>query len=186
MRNERGNAIALVLLILAVVSLVGAGALMMSRYDLKFSAALRSYDKGFNLADGGSTLSYRDLAKHDREQSLSLQADYQTNPPTPLTVYCSCIKSSDCSSTQFIEQGMCLSGRCVERQAGDFNSQVQIVDYRTALTADGDGWEAGAYYNENWNGLGVSERAKGRKTSAFMASNTTVQANVRKKKLTGN
>jgi hypothetical protein len=182
MRNERGNAIALVLLILAVVSLVGAGALMMSRYDLKFSAALRSYDKGFNLADGASAISYRDIGAHDREQSQSLKADYQTNPSPSVTIHCQCIRSSECSAVPVT----CPGGRCVKSEFGDFTAQVQIVDYRTGLKDDGDGWEAGSYYNENWNGMGVSQRAREKTTSTYMASNTTVLSNVLKKKQTGN
>ncbi len=61
MRNERGNVIALVLLILSVVSLIGAGTMLMSKYDMKFSSAFTSYDKGFNLADGAALAAYRRL-----------------------------------------------------------------------------------------------------------------------------
>jgi Tfp pilus assembly protein PilX len=179
MKNERGNAIALVLLILAVVSLVGAGALMMSRHDLRFSHALRSYDMGFNLADGAATISYRDLAKHDREQSLSLKADYETNTPNPKTVFCQCTQPGNCCTSS---EASCP--RCVDRAAGNYYVNVQIVDYRTSLSNDGAGWEAGSYYNENWNGQGVAQRAPG-KTGAYATGNACVQANILKKKQTG-
>lgn len=56
--TESGIAVALVLLILALVTLVGAGLMAQSRMDSKYNAALRTYDKMFNLADGGAARSY--------------------------------------------------------------------------------------------------------------------------------
>ena len=189
MRNERGNVVALVLLILAVVSLVGAGTLMMSRYDLKYTAALRSYDKGFNLADGGATISYRDLSKRDREQSLTsdssdgsaITSEYKTTAPKAKTIYCHCIDPANCSSAS--TKASCP--RCVDRTAGDYDAKIQIVDYSTAITEEA-GWEAGSYYTVLWNGLGVAERAPGKKSSDYKTANSTVQANVAKKSQTGN
>lgn len=179
MRNERGNVIALVLLILAVVSLVGAGALMMSRYDLKFTGALKSYDKGFNLADGGATVSYRDLAKRDREQGLALKSDYRTNPPAALTIYCHCVNPANCAT----ETAKATCARCIDRAAGNYDVTLQIIDYRTASTLQ-PGWEAGSYYNEFWNGNGVATRAPSQ-TGTWRTANSTVQTNVSKTKQTG-
>ena len=57
MRSEKGSAVALVLLVLGVISLIGVAALLQSRLDLRFATALQSYDKMFNLADGSAKLS---------------------------------------------------------------------------------------------------------------------------------
>jgi Tfp pilus assembly protein PilX len=179
MRNEKGNVIALVLLILAVVSLVGAGALMMSRYDLRFTGALKSYDKGFNLADGGATVGYRDLAKRDREQAQSMTADYTTNPPTPFIIYCHCVDPGNCAS----ETAKATCARCIDRAAGNYDVTLQIVDYRTSSTLQ-PGWEAGSFYNEYWNGSGVASRAPAQ-SGAWKTANATVQTNVSKTKQTG-
>jgi hypothetical protein len=176
MRNERGNVIALVLLILAVVSLVGAGALMMSRYDLKFTAALKSYDKGFNLADGGATVMYRYLAKLDPEQTLTGESaplsTLKEKPPTAQTKFCHCADPANCSS----ESTKATCTRCVDRAAGDYDAKVQFVDY-TNETTSMPGWESGGTL-VFWNGLGVSERAPGKIAAKYQTANSTVQANV--------
>jgi hypothetical protein len=57
MKSQKGSAVALVLLILGVISLIGVAALLQSRLDLRFATALQSYDKMFNLADGAAKLS---------------------------------------------------------------------------------------------------------------------------------
>ncbi len=58
MKSQKGSAVALVLLVLGVISLIGVAALLQSRLDLRFATALQSYDKMFNLADGASKLSF--------------------------------------------------------------------------------------------------------------------------------
>jgi hypothetical protein len=54
--NDRGNAVAIVLLVLAVVSILGAGLLTQSTMDLKFATAYKSHATAFNLADGAASL----------------------------------------------------------------------------------------------------------------------------------
>lgn len=61
MNKERGMAVALVLLILAVVSLLGAGLMVQSIMNTRFSSAQKNYDKMFNLADGGATYGYNKI-----------------------------------------------------------------------------------------------------------------------------
>ena len=58
-------------MILGVVSLIGVGLMSMSRLDIKFSAAIRNYDKMFNLADGANALAVKDLKTKDREDQTS-------------------------------------------------------------------------------------------------------------------
>ncbi len=54
--NERGNAVAIVLMVLAVVSLLGVGLLTQSRIDMKFVNSFKSHNTAFNLADGAASL----------------------------------------------------------------------------------------------------------------------------------
>jgi len=54
--NERGNAVAIVLLVLAVVSLIGVGLLTQSRIDLKFATSYKSHTTAVNLADGAASM----------------------------------------------------------------------------------------------------------------------------------
>jgi hypothetical protein len=52
--GERGVAVALVMLILALVTLAASGMVLQSRLDTKHNRALSNYDKMFNLADAGA------------------------------------------------------------------------------------------------------------------------------------
>lgn len=54
MNRQKGSAVVVVLLILAVLSLLGAGLMVQSRYDTKFNRAQGSHDKMVNLADGAA------------------------------------------------------------------------------------------------------------------------------------
>jgi hypothetical protein len=56
--NDRGNAVAIVLLVLAVVSIVGVGLLTQSTMDLKFATSYKSHAAAFNLADGAASLAF--------------------------------------------------------------------------------------------------------------------------------
>ncbi len=65
MRSERGSAIAIVLLILGVVSLVGAGLLLQSSFDTKVTQAQKNYDRTFGLADSAASLAYPEILAKD-------------------------------------------------------------------------------------------------------------------------
>jgi hypothetical protein len=62
MRNEKGSAIVIVLLVVGIISVAGVGLLIQSKFDTRFTSSLRSYDKVFNLADGGSYLASEAVA----------------------------------------------------------------------------------------------------------------------------
>ena len=57
MKGERGSAIAVVLLLLGVLGLLGAGLMVQTRYDTKVVSAQGSYGKMLNLADGSAKYS---------------------------------------------------------------------------------------------------------------------------------
>jgi hypothetical protein len=60
--NDKGNAVAIVLLVLAVTSLIGVGMLTQSRMDVKFATSHKSRNTAFNLADGAASLALIALA----------------------------------------------------------------------------------------------------------------------------
>ncbi len=133
MADNRGSAIALVLMILAVVSLIGVGLITLSRMDVKFTSALNSYDKMFNLADGASTRAFYDLKIKDREQDLS-----------------------------FVGQSVRLDNiyQANEVAVGNYYSSLILDGYSTEPSS---GWEIGnrGYYQEYWIGEGKGKRTSG-------------------------
>jgi hypothetical protein len=181
MQDESGNIIALVMLILAVISLVGAGALLMSRYDVRYTGALRSYDTVFNLADGATTLSYKYLGRHKSDQALTgesaVTSKSNIKPPTPQTIFCQCKNSSECSSTPPVT---CPSGRCIDKSAGDFQSQIQFVPPINDNVKYMQGYEPNSVYIQYWNGVGAANRGHGQlvTTTDVNLSNATVAASV--------
>ncbi len=56
--DERGVAVALVMLVLALVTLAATGLVLQSRMDTKYNRALGNYDKMFNLADAGAVRAF--------------------------------------------------------------------------------------------------------------------------------
>jgi PilX N-terminal len=137
MGNSRGFALVIVLLLLALVSLLGVAMLSMSRMDLKFTAALKSYDRTLNLADGASGMSFMDLRKQDRE-----------------------------SQTNFIGQGSVRIDdiyKGTEHKVGDYHASLILQGYDTSAKKQ-PGWEAGpgsggeGYHRQFWIGEGKGVR----------------------------
>lgn len=58
MKNEKGAAIALVLLILGVVSLILAGVVVQRQFDTRLNMAQSNRSKMFNLADGAASMAF--------------------------------------------------------------------------------------------------------------------------------
>ena len=75
MRNNRGYAIITVLLILGLISILGAGLLTMSRLDINFTGAAKNYDVLFNLADGACSIAYNDIVFN----GVSTNKNYQSS-----------------------------------------------------------------------------------------------------------
>ncbi len=67
MNNNRGSAVAIVLMILGVISLVGVALLTQSRIDTKFTAAVTAYDKTSGLADGATARALNWLENNSTE-----------------------------------------------------------------------------------------------------------------------
>ncbi len=75
--NERGNAVAIVLMVLAIVSLLGVGLLTQSRIDMKFVTSFKSHNTVFNLADGAASLALTRV-------SFTMAPMYDGNPAPTL------------------------------------------------------------------------------------------------------
>ena len=56
---------AIVLMVLAVVSLIGVGLLSQSIIDFKFASSYKSHNTAFNLADGAASLALARVAFTD-------------------------------------------------------------------------------------------------------------------------
>ena len=88
--SDRGNAVAIVLLVLAVVSLVGVGMLTQSRIDLKFATSYKSHATAFNLADGAASLAYTTVSfsfapPYDGHSAPQLLNTHYSDPQFPTT-----------------------------------------------------------------------------------------------------
>jgi hypothetical protein len=156
MHNNRGSVILLVMLLLGVVTLIAVGALVMSIYDQKFTSALKSYDKGFNLADGAAALAFGDLVRQDREQDIAFTDPL--HPPPAKTIFCQCADPANCrdASTPRTEAAGTVRGDCkrsIERIAGNYDSEVRMLGYTSQAPS---GWEVGSYYTQYWTGTGVA------------------------------
>ena len=66
MRNDRGYAIIVVLLILGLTSILGVGLLTMTRLDTNFTGSSKNYDMLSNLADGACSIAYNDIISQER------------------------------------------------------------------------------------------------------------------------
>ncbi len=128
MTNQRGSAIVIVLLVIGIISIAGVGLLIQSRLDTKFTSSLRSYDKVFNLADGGAYLAASDLANVETG-AIGVSGGGSTK-----TVY------------DIEEQGI-----------GKLTATVAIRGYNTD-PMDVPGWEIGAadgFHTQHWVATGT-------------------------------
>ena len=137
MKNQRGSAVALVLLVMAVISLIGVTALVQSKLDLGFATALQSYNKMFNLADGGARIALKSLNKTNYEPYPTVTDGKLSAPP------------------------VAVESKTIPN-VGEYNAQLQFFSYSTAASAV-PGWEGGSYYVQYWaaEGVGSKERALG-------------------------
>ncbi len=77
-RTERGAAVAIVLIILAVISLIGVGLISQSQLDSRLTAGLGKYDKMVSLADAAANREFR-AAMAAVEQELPMPALDENN-----------------------------------------------------------------------------------------------------------
>ncbi len=161
MKNERGYAVLLVMLLLGMVTLIGVTLMTMSRLDLKLTGAMKNYDKMFNLADGACGMSFNDLKVNDRESQTSYIGPLDPNIAGSGPQQIGPLNTSPAQSS--------------EQNVGTYKV------YETLQTFDDSskhqpGWEAGpvsggGYYMEDWTGQGNAYR----QTGMLMVEQATVK-----------
>jgi hypothetical protein len=167
MANNRGSAVAIVLLILGVSSLVGVALLSRTKLDVQVSSSVSTYDRIFGAADGGSTVALMDLKTYDRTFEYN-KGDTETNVP-PVIVQGKGVDEdgNTVTSTQLKDQALLPSGRAPKGyDAPRYTSQVQFTGFTTDPGSFG-GWEVGEFYPEYWRGEG-----KGKKSPGFLGTST--------------
>ncbi len=147
MNSQKGSAVAIVLMFLAVVSLLGVGLLTQSRLDHKLTASIKSYYKMFSLADGGSAIAFKDLKLFSREL------------PYPLS---SPLNDEGHTSRYYVKNsaGTDIKNMRVDTSRSDselYLACVMLNGYSTE-PADSEGWEVGTFYPEYWVGEGKGKR----------------------------
>jgi len=65
--SQEGHAVAIVLLVLGITTLLGLGLMTQSKIDTKFVTAYKSYDSMVNVADAGARLAYRYMKDYVKE-----------------------------------------------------------------------------------------------------------------------
>jgi len=160
MIDNRGSAVAIVMMILGVVSLIGVALLTQSNLDVQFTSSLKSYDRMFGLADGASAIAYQDLRTFNREGATQYSGQEMTKivpaaDGTPLEnykVYPSAVSSEELTAK------VVLSG---------FSTDAR----------DSAGYQAGpeGYGAKYWRGEGF-----GKRTGTFGGVTSKVHTAVRK------
>ena len=160
-RNEKGSAVALVMMVLGIVSLLGVAMLSQSHMDMQLTSSMRSYDKMSSVADGAAAIAFHDL--QTRNLNLAYSGDVKSsfvkdnsNPPTDLN-------------------NKTLSDASGGKEK--FSSQVLLAGY-SDTPEDAAGWEVSRYYPEFWIGQGTATR-----DNVFGGSSCSVRVAVTKIKI---
>jgi PilX N-terminal len=141
MLNERGSAIAIVMLLLAVVSLLGAGLMVQSRLDGRITLAEKIHDKKFNLADGAVDLAFSALKYVDSGEFSGKPMAYE-----------------EWGTNAELKLGM----PSWDDSRGSWTARNLLRDYSTDPQAVA-GWELGAgegYHAEYWISQGIGTNAR--------------------------
>lgn len=126
---------------------------MVTRYDTKYTSASKSYDRGFNLADGAAVTAYQDMKNSSPEileARLSPPFTDPNNIPPAVTVGCPCVDWTQCKTATARK----ACNKCIDSTVGDYTAQEQLMGYSTKAQAS-VGWEAGTYYAQYWSGYGT-------------------------------
>jgi hypothetical protein len=69
MRNEKGSALAIVMLVLGVASLIGVALITQTNLDLQLTSSVQIYNRIFSAADGAVAVAFNDLRTQDRQDT---------------------------------------------------------------------------------------------------------------------
>lgn len=128
LNNNHGSAVAIVMMFIAVISIMGVGLLAQSRMDLRITSSLKSYEKMFNLGDGGATIAFNNI----RRQNYMMTFDGSTK-------------------VKYLIQDR------PEKEAGKYDSVIKLCGVDTDPQSV-TGWEVGSYFNELWTAEGRGKR----------------------------
>jgi hypothetical protein len=168
--NDRGNAVAIVLMVLAVVSLLGVGLLTQSRIDMKFVTSFKNHNTTFNLADGAASLALTRV-------SFSMAPAYDGNPAPTLL-----------NATYATPQPVRASGDPSGSALSDRGTYWPLMIFRGPITdpTKMGGWELGKEGRalECWiaqgSGKRRDQRFTGTSTTGTSTGVATSNADIRK------
>lgn len=135
MKNERGAALALVVLILGIVSLIVAGIVVQRQFDARFGAAQTNYNRMFNLADGAAAIAFTHVG-------LKESVEYTEGQIV----------------SEKVQEG-------TTSQVGGWSARTMFKGYETDYLDCGEGYEIGTggegFYRQFWIAEGTSTRTGG-------------------------
>ena len=140
--NQNGSAVALVLVVLGVVSLIGAAALLQSQHSLWSATAKQTYDKMFYLADGASQVATQELSRLDDDPVVTVGSTGKLEP------YRSIVDDAEIKTV------------------GEYLAQMVFYNYDTSLEA-AKGWEED-YYVQHWDCQGYAKMRRFIDKAAFL------------------
>lgn len=154
--SEQGNAVAIVLLVLAIITLLGMGLMTQSKIDGKFVAAYKSYDSMFNLADAGAQLAYRYMRDFVKEAPKDFKPP-GLSKPIPGYEYPQYIKTDGKSiAVKDYDAASDTEKQATLKQAGSFQPTMVYLGQDTSGKTMG-GWGLGGW-TEFWISQGVGRR----------------------------
>ena len=143
MRNQRGSAVAIVLILLAAGGLLGAGLMLQSQLDTKVSTAKASHVRSINLADGGARLALKSLkltTTETQESKLYSQSEVlYSSTPDELGAWVSR------KTTLGLAQGGAASPGDEEGLEAHTATMLMLAE---GVGAKGSGWVINKYYDQ--------------------------------------
>jgi hypothetical protein len=130
MRNESGSALIMVMGVLAIVSLLGAGLLFQSYSDTKFTRAMAAAQHTFGLADGGTSIAIEKLKSWTKQMENEKW-------------------TGDVAFKK-------LSDEPIKTITGNFAASGFFKAYDTTKTK---GWDRAAFFDEYWLVQGRGDNA---------------------------
>ena len=161
MANDKGSAVAIVMLVLGVASLIGVALLHQTRLDIQVTSAVTSYNKLFSLADGGSAIAFKDLRDYNREFTYTEgEEKYRFVYPAATSW------NEDVAYQKLVEGGY--------SKPISYSAIIRLRGFTTDPT-ETPGWDISEYYPEFWVGEGVSGQ-----DTLFGGTSSTVHSAVTK------
>ncbi|MFC1835326.1 hypothetical protein ACFL2Q_11420 [Thermodesulfobacteriota bacterium] len=162
MRNNRGSAVIIALLVLGILSLLGVALLTQAKLGAQLTSSIKSYDKMLNLADGGATIAFDYLRSNETDVEYTGQyvavavkdssgKDINASNPNQKKSLVAIIEQN-ANPESTLESMRPIVG---DRNVGTLESGLGMKGYQATAPA---GYELGEWYEEFWVAEGVAER----------------------------